>query len=69
MRFIAKEYVNAEPNVQLQLIVVFNVLFIPKEISSYAWSKGTDMLSALLWSVCVCVCACMLCVFCPLLGP
>lgn len=33
MCFIAKEYVNAEPNVQIELIVVFNVLFIPKEIN------------------------------------
>lgn len=32
MSFIAKEYVNAEPNVQIEL-VVFNVLFIPEEIN------------------------------------
>lgn len=61
MSFIAKEYVNAEPNVQIEL-VVFNVLFIPEEINLCAWSNGTDMPRALLWSVCVCVRLHALCV-------
>lgn len=47
MCFIAKAYVNVEPNIQIKLIVVFNVLFIPKEISSRAPSEGTDMPAAL----------------------